>query len=109
MRFLLLSTYKELFPQYHNHKNEQVLDFLNLVHEHGRDNARTPVQWDSSDNGGFSTGAPWINANPNYKYINVIADKASENSIFDFYKSLLQDVLYLLYQIFFCTFYLYQF
>ena len=36
----------------------------------GRDNARTPVQWDASDNAGFTTGTPWIAVNPNYPVIN---------------------------------------
>src|SRR5690606_6121170 len=37
----------------------------------GRDNARTPMQWDETKNAGFSTGEPWLTVNPNYKEINV--------------------------------------
>ena len=63
--------------------------FLSMVHEHGRDNARTPIHWDASKNAGFTSGEPWIKLNPNYLEINaekVIADK---DSIFYFYKELL--------------------
>lgn len=55
----------------------------------GRDNARTPMQWDSGVNGGFSAGIPWINLNPNYSEINVQADRMKEKSIFQFYKKLI--------------------
>ena len=37
-----------------------------------RDNARTPMQWDDSQNAGFTTGEPWIEVNPDYKKINAI-------------------------------------
>ncbi|MBE6582484.1 MAG: alpha-glucosidase [Ruminococcaceae bacterium] len=53
-----------------------------------RDNARTPYQWDATENAGFSTGKPWIKVNPKYKEINLEADRASENSIFAFYQEL---------------------
>jgi len=63
--------------------------FLELVHEHGRDNARTPMQWDSTNNAGFSNGTPWINANPNHNKINVESALADDNSIYYFYKHIL--------------------
>ena len=64
-------------------------DFLSEVHAHGRDNARTPFQWDESENAGFSSGKTWINVNPNYKEINLAVDKTAKDSIFKFYKNLL--------------------
>ena len=54
-----------------------------------RDNARTPMQWDGSVNGGFSTGNPWLGVNPNYREINVENEKAKADSIFNFYKELI--------------------
>ncbi len=63
--------------------------FLKLVHEHGRDNARTPMQWNSSDHAGFSKGQPWINVNPNYITINAAEVLADTDSIFYFYKEML--------------------
>lgn len=54
-----------------------------------RDNARTPVQWDDTDNAGFTTGTPWIQVNPNYKEINAKAELANENSVFHYYQKLI--------------------
>jgi oligo-1,6-glucosidase len=55
-----------------------------------RDNARTPMQWDESDNGGFTTGTPWIKVNPNYKAINVEQALADPDSIFYYYQQLIR-------------------
>lgn len=55
-----------------------------------RDNARTPMQWSSSVNGGFTTGKPWLKVNPNYPDINVEKQINDPNSIFSFYRSLIQ-------------------
>lgn len=64
-------------------------EFLTLVHDQGRDNVRTPMQWDESKNGGFSSGTPWLASNPNHKTINVKAALADKQSIYYFYKELL--------------------
>lgn len=63
---------------------------LALIHARGRDNARTPMQWDDSANAGFTTGAPWIQVNPNYVTINVQRARADQNSIFHCYRRLIQ-------------------
>jgi oligo-1,6-glucosidase len=55
----------------------------------GRDNARTPMQWDSSANGGFTSGTPWIEVNPNHTEINAAAAVADPNSVFHHYKKLI--------------------
>ena len=55
-----------------------------------RDNARTPFQWDDSENAGFTTGTPWIMVNPNYKEINAKAELADPNSVFYYYQKLIQ-------------------
>ena len=55
-----------------------------------RDNARTPYHWNDSVNAGFSSGKPWIKVNPNYKEINLITDRTSENSIFAYYQTLIE-------------------
>jgi oligo-1,6-glucosidase len=51
--------------------------------------ACTPMQWDDSAHAGFSTGAPWLAANPNYTEINVAADRAASHSVFRFYQRLI--------------------
>ena len=54
---------------------------------HGsRDSARTPVQWDSSENAGFTAGTPWFYVNENYKEINVASQEKDENSVLNFYR-----------------------
>jgi len=55
-----------------------------------RDNARTPMQWDSSVNGGFSSGKPWIKVNPGFKDINVKNALENKNSVFYYYQKLIQ-------------------
>jgi oligo-1,6-glucosidase len=55
----------------------------------GRDNARTPMQWDATPNAGFSTATPWLKVNPNYAQINVAAALADEDSIFHHYRRLI--------------------
>ncbi|WP_373997829.1 alpha-glucosidase [Bdellovibrio bacteriovorus] len=55
-----------------------------------RDNARTPMQWSADANAGFTTGKPWLKVNPNYKEINVEKQRPDVNSIFNFYRKLIQ-------------------
>lgn len=55
-----------------------------------RDNSRTPVQWDDSENAGFTTGKPWFPVNKNYKDINAKKEIEDENSIFNHYKKLIK-------------------
>ncbi|XZH20356.1 alpha-glucosidase [Clostridium perfringens] len=55
-----------------------------------RDNSRTPMQWDSSNNAGFTCGKPWIGVNENYKTINVEVEERDENSVLNFYKKLIK-------------------
>ena len=61
---------------------------LRLVNRYSRDNARTPVQWDSSKNAGFTTGTPWLPVNPNYKKINVAEQEKDPESVLSYYKKL---------------------
>jgi oligo-1,6-glucosidase len=56
----------------------------------GRDNARTPMQWSTEAHGGFTTGEPWIEANPNFARVNASAQRGSIDSIFEFYRSLIR-------------------
>ncbi|MDU6628857.1 MAG: alpha-glucosidase [Lachnoanaerobaculum sp.] len=63
--------------------------FPKIAHK-SRDNARTPMQWDASENAGFTTGTPWIAVNPNYKKINVADQLKREDSVFNYYKKLIR-------------------
>ena len=63
--------------------------FPKIAHK-SRDNARTPMQWDASENAGFTTGTPWIAVNPNYKKINVADQLKREDSVFHYYQKLIR-------------------
>jgi oligo-1,6-glucosidase len=56
----------------------------------GRDNARTPMQWDSGPNAGFSTGDPWLAINPNHSWLNAAAQIDSADSVFGHYQALIR-------------------
>ena len=62
---------------------------MELLQYSSRENARTPVQWDSSANAGFSSARPWFSVNPNYTAVNVAAQEADPDSLLNFYRSLL--------------------
>lgn len=61
-----------------------------ILQARSRDNSRTPMQWDSSENAGFTKGTPWIAVNQNYTKINVEENRRDPNSIFHHYKELIQ-------------------
>lgn len=75
--------YKELLAAGKTHT--EAIEAINFG---GRDNARRPMAWNAGENGGFTTGTPWIKMGSRYKEINLSSDLASEKSIFKFYKSL---------------------
>jgi len=64
-------------------------ELLRAIHIKGRDNARTPIQWDATEHGGFTTGTPWLKINPNYPSINVEQALADSDSTFYYYKQLI--------------------
>jgi oligo-1,6-glucosidase len=66
---------------------ERVLDSLRAM---GRDNARTPMQWDDSPHAGFTSGEPWIPVNPNYGEINVAGERADPDSVLQYYRRLIE-------------------
>ncbi|CAF0990434.1 unnamed protein product [Rotaria sordida] len=66
-------------------------ELMQIIYITGRDNARTPMQWDDSLNAGFSTAQQtWIGVNPNYAYINVAQQQKDEHSVLNFYKRLIR-------------------
>ena len=82
----------EIHQFYHDnlkkgYTHEQMME---AIWKNGRDNARTPMQWDESKNAGFTTGMPWLKVNPNYKTINVQNALKDKQSIFYHYKSLIE-------------------
>jgi oligo-1,6-glucosidase len=65
-------------------------EVLTVLRARGRDNARTPMQWDDSPNAGFSTGTPWLPVNPNHREINAKAQRADPDSVFHWYRRLIE-------------------
>jgi oligo-1,6-glucosidase len=62
--------------------------YLKRLKFQGRDNGRTPFQWNSSANAGFTTGTPWIPVNPNYKMINAEEEEKNPNSCLNYFRKL---------------------
>jgi oligo-1,6-glucosidase len=79
-----------VFREFVNAKGMTPEEALQPIHAKGRDNARTPMQWDAGAQAGFTTGTPWIKVNPNYPAINVQQARADQNSIFHYYRRLIQ-------------------
>ncbi|TKV47219.1 hypothetical protein C1I58_13510 [Bacillus sp. PIC28] len=81
-----LNMYKEKVID-HGEDIEKVMESIYIK---GRDNARTPMQWNDQNHAGFTKGEPWITVNPNYKEINVKQAIQDEGSIFYYYKKLIE-------------------
>ncbi len=63
---------------------------MRVVRYRSRDNGRTPMQWSDSPNAGFSTGTPWIGVNRNHARINAVTEAGDSNSVFHYYRHLIQ-------------------
>lgn len=81
----LLNFYKDRIEK--GYPKDKVME---SVFAKGRDNARTPMQWDASDNAGFTLGNPWIKINPNYKDIHAQESLNNPESIFHYYRKLIR-------------------
>ncbi|MBH0168859.1 glycoside hydrolase family 13 protein [Fictibacillus sp. 18YEL24] len=64
-------------------------DIMSVIWASSRDNSRTPMQWNSDENAGFTTGTPWMKVNPNFTEINVEKQEQDEHSILSFYKKMI--------------------
>lgn len=63
---------------------------MGFVNRFSRDNSRTPMQWDSSNNAGFTAGKPWIHLNENYTQINVAAEENAPDSTLNWFRNLIK-------------------
>lgn len=94
VKFPVLEDYKdiEILNMYREKVTEGGADHdtvLQSIHTKGRDNARTPMQWDASTNAGFTAGSPWLKLNPRYTEINVEQALADPDSVFYYYQQLI--------------------
>lgn len=76
-----ITNYKRILKE--GGDTEEYLEKQKLI---ARDNARTPFQWNSSQNAGFTTGIPWIEVNPDYKKVNVAEEEVSPDSVLNYFK-----------------------
>ncbi|WP_410207320.1 alpha,alpha-phosphotrehalase [Fusobacterium sp.] len=80
-----LNNYKILLE-----KGKTKEEAIAILNQKSRDNSRTPVQWNRSQNAGFTSGTPWIALSSNYKDINVADNLKDKDSVFHFYKKLIK-------------------
>ena len=94
VRFSDISEYRDIETlNFYNERMKHGYDkdsIMNSIYKKGRDNARTPMQWNTTKNAGFTSGTPWIAVNPNYLHINVEQSLRDEKSIFNYYKGLIK-------------------
>lgn len=81
----ILNMYKERMEQ--GYAEESIME---SIYAKGRDNARTPMQWDDGNNAGFTQGSPWLRLNPNYTEINAKQALADPDSVFYYYQKLIR-------------------
>jgi len=81
----LLNMYEEKKAEGWSHE-----ELMEAIYVKGRDNARTPMQWNSQEHAGFTSGTPWLQVNPAYPEINAEAALQDKSSIFYFYQQLIQ-------------------
>ena len=82
----------ESINAYHEYTETLHVDsdkMISYLRNKSRDNARTPMQWDETDEAGFTTGVPWMPVNPNYKRINAAAQIVDEDSVYNYYRKLI--------------------
>jgi oligo-1,6-glucosidase len=80
-----INKYKEV-----QHKGGDLKAFLQEQQQTSRDNSRTPFQWDSTANAGFTTGTPWIKVNPDYASVNADAQEKDPQSILNYFRRAVQ-------------------
>jgi len=80
------NSYRELTEDHH----ESPEAAMAAIYLHSRDNARTPMPWDGSVQGGFTTGTPWLALNPDHDRINATEDLANPDGVYHYYQRLIQ-------------------
>ncbi len=94
VRFTSIGDYRDIetlniYREFAERRGVEPERCMAMIHAKSRDNARTPMQWDASPNGGFTCGTPWIGVNANYPEINVAAALADPDSVLHYYRRLI--------------------
>lgn len=82
-----INAYRELVEEQKVFSHQEMMKYLR---KKSRDNARTPFQWDDTEQAGFTTGKPWIMVNPNYREINAARQLENPDSVFHYYQKLIR-------------------
>ncbi|UII56740.1 alpha-glucosidase [Cytobacillus spongiae] len=95
VKFESIDDYKDIetlnmYDEKVREKGEDHQTVMESIYVKGRDNARTPFQWDDREHAGFTHGEPWLKVNPNYIKINAKEAVADPNSVFHYYRKLIQ-------------------
>ena len=92
IRFDKIEDYRDMSTlneyQYQKNTGGDLQQFMEKIKFSCRDNGRTPFQWDSSSNAGFTSGMPWIKVNPNYKTLNQTAQEKDQNSCLNYFRKM---------------------
>jgi oligo-1,6-glucosidase len=92
IRFDKIDDYRDMSTlneyQYQKNTGGDLQQFMEKIKFSCRDNGRTPFQWDSSSNAGFTGGTPWIKVNSNYKTLNQAAQEKDENSCLNYFRKM---------------------
>jgi oligo-1,6-glucosidase len=90
IRFINIEDYRDVQTlNAYQHAKRTGADLNKLIKRlafSARDNSRTPFQWDTTSNAGFTTGTPWIKVNPNYKAINELTEEKDPNSVLNYFR-----------------------
>jgi oligo-1,6-glucosidase len=94
IRFDKIEDYRDM-PTLNEYRHQKSIGgdmqkFMEKIKYSCRDNSRTPFQWDSSANAGFSTGTPWIKVNPNCTTVNVAAEEKDSNSCLNYFRKIVK-------------------
>jgi oligo-1,6-glucosidase len=79
----------QFYREWVGHRGADAGDVMAAIHAKGRDNARTPMQWNAAAHAGFTTGTPWIDVNPNYRHVNVQQAQDDPDSVLHYYRRLI--------------------
>ncbi|KGP93241.1 oligo-1,6-glucosidase [Pontibacillus chungwhensis BH030062] len=79
------NTYQNMIEEGYTHQ-----DVMKVLWSTSRDNSRTPMQWSQDEHAGFTTANPWMKINPNYETINVESQQNDQDSILEYYKTMIQ-------------------
>lgn len=94
IKFKDISSYKDIetINMYNDaiKQGKKIPEIMKSIYAKGRDNSRTPFQWNDKLNAGFGSDKPWLDVNPNYTYLNSVEDRVDSRGVFPYVKKFFQ-------------------